>query len=125
MRFLPILLILNFAINTSYAACNPKDIVKKSGYYQYPVDCHVDYGRLRKVEDERKKQVAHLEKSIELKDLAIDTSLKRIEIWQKSTYKLEDRLLTFERNNDKMKWIYFGLGIAVMGLATHGASKLK
>ena len=41
----------------SLGACNPSDIKKQTdGTYSYPVDCHIDYGRLRQVEEERKKQ---------------------------------------------------------------------
>lgn len=111
----------------SLASCNPKDIFKdvSKNTYIYPIDCHVEFGQLRQDEEERKKQIEHLKKSIELKDLAIDTSNSRIELWQKTTYKMEDRLLTIERNNDKIKWIYFGLGILVMGGATYGASRLN
>ncbi len=118
------MLLLN---QNAIAACNPKDIVKnvEHNYYQYPVDCHIEFGKLRSVEEERKKQVEHLNESIRLKDLAIDTANKRIELWQNTTYKVEDRLIRLERNNDKIKWIYFGLGIFVMGAATYGASRLK
>jgi hypothetical protein len=121
--FLLLLITLNQPL---FAACEVAKIKKQQdGTYSYPVDCHADYGRLKKVEVEREKQVALLNKTIELKDLALDTSLKRVEIWQKSTYKVEDRLLKFERNSDTMKWIYFGLGILTMSAAVHGASKIK
>lgn len=108
------------------ASCNPKEIKRTdNGSYIYPKDCHIEFGQLRQDEEDRKKQVAHLKESIKLKDLAIDTSNSRIELWQKTTYKMEDRLLKVERNNDRLKWIYFGLGILVMGGATYGASQLN
>lgn len=109
------------------ANCNPKDIYKdtQKNVYVYPVDCHIEFGQLRQNEEERKKQIEHLKESIKLKDLAIDTSNSRIEIWQAATYKVEDRLLKIEKNNDRMKWIYFGLGILVMTGATYGASQLN
>ena len=118
---------VSLASPEALADCNTKDIVLNTqhGYYQYPSGCHTEFGRLIKVEKERKKQVSHLNESIKLKDLAIDTSNKRIELWQKTTYKVEDYLLKIERNNDKLKWMYFGLGILVMGGATYGASKLN
>jgi len=108
------------------ASCNPKQIKRQSsGKYLYPVDCHIEFGKLRLVEQERVKQVAQLKKSIELKDLAIDKSNERIELWQKSTYRVEDRLLKVEKNTERLKWIYLGLGIVVTGAAVWGAGQLK
>ncbi len=108
------------------ASCNPKtDIVKTGNNYQISKDCYVEFGRLVQVEKDRKQQVKHLNESIELKDLAIDTSNKRIRIWQDATYKVEDRLIRLEKNTNTTKWVYFGLGILTMTAATYGASKLK
>lgn len=108
------------------AACNPRDIKEQAnGTFVYPVECHVEFGRLIQVEKERKKQIEHLKESIKLKDLAIDTSNARIQNWQTATYKVEDRLLKIERNNDRMKWVYFGLGIIVMSGAVYTAKQLK
>lgn len=111
---------------TVLADCNPKEIKETDkGTFEYTLDCHVDYGKLRQNEDARKKQVDHLKKSIELKDLALDYSNKRIEIWQQATYKMEDRLLKIEKNNEKIKWLYFGLGVLVMSGAVWGAGQLN
>jgi hypothetical protein len=84
----------------------------------------MEFGRLLEVEEDRKKQVKHLNESIKLKDLALAKSNTRIELWQKSTYKLEDRLIKLNNNNDRTKWIYFTLGVLVMAGAVHGASQL-
>ena len=108
------------------ANCNYKDIKEQSnGSYSYPVDCHIEFGKLVQNEVERVKQIDHLNKSIKLKDLAIDKSNERIELWQNTSYKMEDRLIKIERNNERLKWLYFGLGILVMSGATYGASKLN
>lgn len=121
-----ILAMVLLANQTVLANCNPKDIKEQANNtFIYPVDCHVDYGRLRNIEQKRQKQIEYLNKTIELKDLALDYSNKRIELWQDSTYKLEDRLLKIERNNDKLKWIYFGIGIAVMGGAVWAAGQIR
>jgi hypothetical protein len=84
----------------------------------------VEFGKLRFIEKERKKQIEHLEESIKLKDLALDISNKRIENWQQASYRMEDRLLKMEENTQKMNLVYFGLGIIVMGLATWSAGQL-
>lgn len=108
------------------ADCNPRTIKKQaSGDYLYPKACHLDYGRLRQVEEARKVQIDQLKKSIELKDLAISKSNERIELWQNATYKVEDRLLKVERNTERMRWFYLGLGVVITGAAVWGAGQLK
>lgn len=108
--------------------CNPRtDIVEdtKTGKFIYTEDCHVEFGRLRLIEKERQKQIEHLETSIKLKDLALDLSNERIENWQQATYRVEDRLLKMESNSDKINWVYFGIGVIVMGGATWAAGQLR
>lgn len=115
--------------HSAQASCNPRDIKQQNYYgeprYAYPVNCHIDYGRLRKAEPLYKKQVKELKKSIEMKDLALKYSNERTENWKKTTYKLEDKLLKLEKNCDRMKWVYFGLGIIVMSGAVWGAGQLR
>ena len=124
-RLILCILLMALTAQSVLAECNPKDIKEKQdGTFSYPVDCHIDYGRLRYSEKEKEKQIEHLKKSIKLKDLAIDFSNERIENWQKATYKLEDRLLKIEKNNENAKWLYFGLGLVVMGGAVWGAGQL-
>jgi hypothetical protein len=112
-------------LNTSWANCNPKTIKQKDGVFIYPVECHIEFGKLRAVEPERKKQIEHLNNSLKLKDLALNLAEERVENWKETSYKLEDKLLKYEKNSERTKWIYFGLGILVMGGAVYGASKMK
>jgi hypothetical protein len=120
------MLLMGLIVNPA-SACNPKfDIVENSsGNFVYSKDCHIEFGRLRQIERDREKQIEHLNKSIQLKDLALDMANERIDMWQKATYKVEDRLLKMESNSDKTKWIYFGLGVIVMGGATWAAGQLR
>ena len=112
---------------SALANCNPRtDIVEQSnGSFTYSVECHMEFGKLKKNESIREEQVKHLNKSIELQDLALSKANQRIENWQTATYKVEDRLLKLEKSTDTMKWIYFGLGIVVTGAAVWGAGQLK
>lgn len=108
--------------------CNPKtDIVEdsKTGKFLYTESCHIEFGKLKMTEKERKKQISYLEESIKLKDLAIDVSNQRIENWQQATYKVEDRLMKIENNREMSNWVYLGLGIIVMGGATWAAGQLR
>jgi hypothetical protein len=126
------LLTVSLISHSVLASCDPKSnehVYKSTSYnpprYVYSIDCHIEFGRLIEVEKKRKEQVDHLEKSITLKDLAINTSNKRVELWKKTTYKIEDKLVRLEKNNNRLKWMYFGLGILIMAGATYGASKLN
>jgi hypothetical protein len=124
MRKIALIICMCFA--TSVFACNPKQIKEQSdGSFSYPLDCHLEFGRLVKNEKEREKQIEHLGKSIELKDLALKVSDERIENWQNAAYKLEDRILKYEASSERVRWIYFGLGVVVMGAAVHAAGKLR
>ena len=102
-----------------------KDVTKTKDGYLYSADCHKEVGRHVQVEEKRKEQVEKLEKALELKDLAIVTSHERIELWRDTSFKLEDRVNAIENLKEKNKWIYFGLGILVMGVAVHEAGNLK
>jgi hypothetical protein len=109
-----------------FASCNVRDIKEQAnGSFTYPLDCHKEFGKLRKDEEARKRQVEHLKESIKLKDLAIDYSNTRIKTWQDATYKVEDRLIKLDKNNSRAKWIWYGLGILTMSAAVYGAGKLK
>lgn len=124
MKTLALILCMVFSLQSF--ACNPKQIKEQAdGTFSYPLDCHLEFGRLIKNEKEKDKQIEFLNKSIELKDLAIDVSNDRVELWQKTAYKMEDRLLKYEATSERMRWIYFGLGVIVMGAAVHGAGKLR
>jgi len=121
-----ILMIVLLVNHTAHAGCDLKKIRENpNGTFTYPLTCHLEFGRLYKTEQQRKKELEHLRESVKLQDLAIDRANIRIKKWQDTTYKMEDRLIRTDRNNDKMKWIYFGLGILIMGGATYGASRLR
>lgn len=127
-RILLLISINVLLINSVKAECNPKtDIYEdsKTGRFSYSLDCHLEFGKLRQTDKDRQEQIAHLEKAIQMKDLALDIADKRIENWKDATYKMEDRILKLEKTNDNMKALYFGLGIIVTGLAVWGAGQLK
>lgn len=108
------------------ADCNyATDIKKVEQGYLYTTECHKKIGKIVKNEDKRKEQVDKLEKVIELKDLALDKSHERIELWRDTSFKLEDRVNAIDNMKERNKWLYFGLGIVVMGLATYGAGQLR
>jgi hypothetical protein len=112
-------------VQSVLSACNPRQIKEQvNGTFSYPLDCHLDYGRLREVDDKRQDQVKHLEKSIKLKDLALENANDRIDTWKNATHELEVELVKEQRNSERLKWIYFGVGILTMGAATWAAGQL-
>ena len=113
-------------LNVNAEDCNPKkDIVEQSGKFIYSESCHLEFGKLKIIEKDRQKQIQHMQESIKLKDLALDLSNKRIELWQDSTYKIENRFIKMQNNNENMKLVYFGLGVLIMGGATWAASQMR
>lgn len=111
--------------NLAFAECNWKDIKKTDAGFVYPTACHKKVGKMVKDDISRKAQVTKLNKTITLKDLAIDTHLQRTELWRKTSYDLEDRLFKIERHSSRNKWIYFGLGFLGSSVAVWGASRLR
>ena len=126
MKFLTICtLLMVLTIQSALSTCNPRQIKEQSsGNFSYPLDCHLDYGRLRQVDEKRQDQIKHLEKSIKLKDLALENANDRIETWKSATEELEVELVKEQRNSERLKWLYFGVGILTMGAATWAAGQL-
>jgi hypothetical protein len=124
MKKIAIIISFLFIFN-SWAECNPRTIKQVDGKFLYPVECHIEFGKLRQTESDRKQQIYHLEKTIKLKDLAINLAEEKAENWKSTSYKLEEKILKYEKNSERTKWIYFGLGILVMGGAVYGASQIK
>jgi len=79
-------------------------------YYKYPEDLHICVGKL--VEDNKAKdaQIQDLTKAIQLKDLALDMSDKRVQLWTNTSSQLEDRLTKIDSMERTNQWLYFGLG---------------
>ena len=118
------IIILLISINILYplplnaaTPCQWDSIVKIEGGYLYPKECHIEVGKTLKENDLRKEQNEKLNKSIELKDLAIQKADERADIWQENSYKQYDRLQTQDRLAKYENWILFGGGF-FMGIAS-------
>jgi hypothetical protein len=109
----------------SLAECDfAKGITKVEGGYLYSTDCHKKVGKLQEDLKDREEQVAKLEKTIELKDLAIVTQERRVQLWMDTSFKLEDRVNTMDRLKSSNQLLYFGLGVLTTSLAVWGAGQL-
>ena len=109
-----------------FADCDwSKDISPEAdGSYKYSRDCNKRVGKLVQDNKDLNDEVDKLNKTIDLKDLTIQTDEKRADLWMNSSLKLEDRVNTIDKMNETNKWLYFGLGIVVSGFAVWGASRL-
>lgn len=126
MKFLNVFIALSFLCVPAFAECDFSTGIKEvEGGFLYTKQCHLKVGQMNEQLELKDQQIIHLEKSIELKDLAISKSNERIELWMDTSYKLEERVNKIDRMNDFNKWLYFGIGVAVTGIAVYGAGQLK
>jgi hypothetical protein len=126
MRF--VCLLLSFAVSLpSYASCDwSKDVSKNAdGSYTYSKQCHLEVGSSLEELDLRRRQVGELNRTVELKDLAIKYSEERTQLWMDSTLKMNDRLNQYEASRSREPWLYFGIGVAATVLSVWAAGQIS
>lgn len=92
------------------ADCDWSKIEKKDNVYIYTPELHKCVGALVEKEKLYKQETEALNKSLELKDLAIKKIEDRSEMWREKTFSLEDKYNSYIKNKDYERWIFFGLG---------------
>jgi hypothetical protein len=108
------------------ADCDFSTGVQSSGTgYLYTKECHKKVGKLVEDADKREKQVEHLEKALDLKDLALNKADERNGLLRESLYKVEDRVNTMEKLQESNKVLYFIGGVLFTGLAVWSAGQLR
>lgn len=111
-KILSLFLILGIGLSAFGAECDPSTIKQNvDGTYTYSRDCHVWVGQTKKRLTLLEDKVVQLEKKIELKDLAI---LKQEEIanhWRDTSFKLNDKLNTYEAVRISNQRLYFVGGL--------------
>lgn len=118
--------ILAFNSNLAFANCDfSLGITEKEDGYLYTKDCHRKVGRLLKDTEDMQLELSELKKSIDLKDLALKKSDEQLMMWRMETYEQHERLLKIDRMSDRERWLWFGIGILVMGGATYAAGQLR
>lgn len=125
-RLLSLVLVLSLLSSPAYAECVfSRDIKEVNGKYVYTKECHIKVGELVQNDKVQKERIAELGTAFELKDLALEKSTQRLEMWRDTAFKLEDRVNTIDKVRATNNWLYFGLGIVFTGFAVWGAGQLK
>jgi hypothetical protein len=109
----------------SFADCQFNDLKHNAdGTVTYSAADHVCVGNLVQDNATKAKQVDDLNKAITLKDLALTKSDQRVQMWQDTTFKLEDNMQKVDSLQKTSQWVWFGLGVLTTGLAVEGAAQL-
>lgn len=102
----------------SYASCDwSKGITPlPDGSFKYSSACHLAVGQLVQDNSVKDKQIVDLSKAIQLKDLAIQQSDARANLWMNTSATLEQRLQKVDSMEKTNSWVSFGLGaLTVLG----------
>lgn len=113
-----ILIAVTFS-NIAFADCDFSTGItpNKDGTYTYSKECHIAVGQMKNDLETAHKQVSDLGQAISLKDLALQKSDDRVNLWMGTSNQLEDRVTKLDSMQKHNEWIYFGLGV----LTTIGA----
>ena len=117
MRYLLILLLV---AQSAWAECDWSKIKKNDdGSYLYSKELNICVGVLVEQEKIRKEQVEALNTAITLKDLAIQKTEARSEMWRTTAYSLEDRISSQQRYSSYRDWAFVGLGVLITGFSVY------
>lgn len=127
MKKISLLVLLSFISNVALADCDWSTGVTKlpDGSFKYSAECHIKVGETVRDLDIAKNQIVDYKKAIELKDLALQKSDERVNLWMDTSYKLQDRMAAIDSIQSKNNWLHFGLGVVFTGLAVWGAGQLR
>jgi hypothetical protein len=109
------------------AACDFAVDIKANtdGTYTYSRDCHIEVGKRVKKLELTEQRADELEKTIELKDLALVRQKERADLWMDTSVKVNDKLQSYESAAKSSDWLHFGLGVAVTVLSVWAAGQLR
>lgn len=111
--------------NICFSECNWSNIKKNNdNTYTYSEELHLCVGELVRDNKNKDEQISNLTKSISLKDLALQTSDKRVEMWMDTSLKLEDRVSKIDSMQKTNNFLFFGAGILTTILAGFMAARI-
>jgi hypothetical protein len=117
---------LVFCTQNAIAACDFSKDIKENldGSYTYTRDCHIEVGKRVKKLVLLEEQVVELEKTIELKDLALSKQKERADLWMNTSVQVTDKLRSYDSVVGKENTLYFVLGVGVTVLSVWAAGQL-
>lgn len=115
MKFFSFFLVFALFLNSvpSNAKCDWSNDIKENpnGTFTYTRECHIEVGKNFKSVSLLNEKVELLEKKLDLKDFQITRYEERTQLWMDTSFKLNDKLMTYEATKKNDFWISFGLGI--------------
>jgi hypothetical protein len=125
-KLISLILVFCFVTNSALATCDFSTGITPgpNDNFTYSRECHIAVGQL--VEDGKAKdaQIADLSKAIQLKDLAIQASDQRTQLWIDTTGKLQNTLNSVNSMSNTNELLMFGLGALTVFGAGFMAAKL-
>jgi hypothetical protein len=114
-------------VSQSAMACDFSTGIDKlpDGRFSYTKKCHLYVGSLVADNRAQREQLTLLNKSIELKDLAIVKQEERVQLWMNSTYKLEEKVQATTAFSNTQTILGFGVGVGLTILSVWAAGQLK
>lgn len=125
-KIMSFIVLLCMSANLALADCDFRTDITKlpDGGFRYSEACHLQVGKLVQSNSTKDAQIADLTKAITLKDLALQTSDKRTQLWMDTSSQMEARLQKIDSMENTNKWLYFGLGAFTMIGSAYVASQL-
>jgi hypothetical protein len=119
------MLLFSMISNIALADCDWTKIKNNGdGTYTYSKELHICVGQT--VEDNKTKdlQIQDLTKAVSLKDLAIQKSDERTQLWIDTSLKLEKNIQAMDSFKKTDEWLYFGLGALTIFASGIAAAQL-
>lgn len=124
-KLLVLLLASGFFLQSCFSCDFANDIrLNQDGSYTYSKECHIEVGKRIKKLTLIEAQVVELEKTIELKDLALSKEKQRADGWMDTAFQINDKLQKYDAISSKSNAVYFGLGLATAILSVWAAGQL-
>jgi uncharacterized protein YdeI (BOF family) len=118
MKKIAIFLIVFLISAQALAVCDSTDIKKnEDGSYTYGKECHVLVGKTFKELEIRKEQVKEMEKSILFRDSLTIKLEQQSQLWMDTSFKLNDKIQTYEKYRNDNQWLVFGAGVLTVVLS--------
>lgn len=128
MAFFKLFLAISLFLSSvpAHASCDWSRDIKENpnGTFTYTRDCHIEAGRNFKSVSLLNEKIDLLEKKIEFKDLQISKYDERTQLWMDTSFKLNDKLMTYEATKKNDFWISFGLGVLTVIAAGYAVNQV-